>query len=113
MDRMKALAERRQLSDLTIGPVLTHTTAEILEHTQMLLDIPGAKLMFGGKEYAGGDHTVPEQYGMVEPTAVYVPIEQLMSDEHFSSCCKEIFGPFQVTLGGWIDSCLMLAIVSQ
>lgn len=96
IDKIKTLAERRQLSDLTIGPVLTHTTAEILEHTEKLLAIPGAQLLFGGKEWQDGDHTVPAQYGMVQPTAVHVPIEQLMSEEYFGMCCKEIFGPFQV-----------------
>merc|ERR1719488_41945 len=59
-----------------------------------LLEIPGAKLVFGGKPLTG--HTIPEIYGAVEPTAVFVPLEQLLNPEHFSACCTEIFGPFQV-----------------
>ena len=38
---MAAAAAQRQLSDLTIGPVLTWTTEAILAHTNKLLQIPG------------------------------------------------------------------------
>lgn len=41
LDKMKALAAGRKLSDLSIGPVLTWTTDAILQHTQELLRIPG------------------------------------------------------------------------
>jgi len=95
LDRIKELAGRRTLEDLTIGPVLSHSTAEILDHTAQCLAIPGAKLLFGGKEWQG-EHTVPDCYGMVEPTAVYVPINELMKEDNFGLCCTEIFGPFQV-----------------
>eukprot|EP01094_Clydonella_sp_ATCC50884_P025674 TRINITY_DN6854_c0_g1_i1.p1 TRINITY_DN6854_c0_g1~~TRINITY_DN6854_c0_g1_i1.p1 ORF type:complete len:548 (+),score=223.69 TRINITY_DN6854_c0_g1_i1:122-1765(+) len=94
LERLERLAGRRKLSDLTIGPVLTQTTKGMLEHTQRLLSIPGARLLFGGRELA--DHTIPEVYGAIEPTAVFVPLEQLVSDEHFGACTTEIFGPFQV-----------------
>ncbi len=40
-DKMKALASRRSLSDLTVGPVLSWTTQAIMDHTQRLLSIPG------------------------------------------------------------------------
>lgn len=77
-----------------MGPVLTHTTKDILQHTQRLTSIPGAKLLFGGKELS--KHTVPEVYGAVEPTAVFVPLEQILKAENFDACTTEIFGPFQV-----------------
>merc|ERR1711963_186566 len=67
---------------------------DLLSHTQRLLSIPGAYLAFGGKELTG--HSVPKRYGMVEPTAVFVPLEELTKPEHFEECTKEIFGPFQV-----------------
>lgn len=95
VDRIEQLAARRNLEELTIGPVLSHTTQEILEHTQRCLAIPGAKLLFGGKELQQ-EHSVPKQYGLVEPTAVFVPLEELLKEENFGLCCTEIFGPFQV-----------------
>jgi 1-pyrroline-5-carboxylate dehydrogenase len=48
--KLAELASRRQLSDLTIGPVLTVTTQRMLDHIDNLLKIPGARIAFGGKE---------------------------------------------------------------
>lgn len=93
-ERITKLAAGRKLDDLSVGPVMTHTTENILAHTARLLEIPGARLLFGGK--ALEDHSIPECYGAVEPTAVFVPLDQLLSTEHFGACVKEIFGPFQV-----------------
>eukprot|EP00656_Telonema_subtile_P029297 TRINITY_DN32445_c0_g1_i1.p1 TRINITY_DN32445_c0_g1~~TRINITY_DN32445_c0_g1_i1.p1 ORF type:complete len:554 (-),score=172.13 TRINITY_DN32445_c0_g1_i1:87-1748(-) len=125
LESIQGLAERRNLADLSIGPVLSHTTEEILNHTQSILEIPGARLLFGGKELQE-EHTVPERYGLVEPTAVYVPLDQLLSEQHFGLCCTEIFGPFQVvtsyddaSLQGVLDACekmshhLTAAVVSN
>lgn len=64
------------------------------EHTARLLAIPGARLLFGGKELA--QHSIPKQYGAFEPTAVFVPLRELLSDAHFDVCTTEIFGPYQV-----------------
>eukprot|EP01048_Picozoa_sp_COSAG05_P029954 COSAG05_NODE_10137_length_581_cov_1.066390_1_plen_193_part_11 len=72
IDRMAALASRRTLDNLSIGPVLTHSTPSIMNHMNTILEIPGTYVAFGGKALEG--HSVPPQYGMVEPTAVYVPI---------------------------------------
>ena len=93
-EKLSGLAGRRKLSDLTIGPVLSHTNEEMLGHMNRLLEIPGAKLAFGGKLLE--NHTIPEQYGSIEPTAVFVPLDELLKKEHFKACCTEIFGPFQV-----------------
>jgi hypothetical protein len=41
LDKLKARASTRQLSDLTIGPVLTWTTQAMLEHMDKLLQLPG------------------------------------------------------------------------
>ena len=123
-ERIKSNAAARSKDNLTIGPVMTHTTAEILEHTRKLLDIPGAELVMGGKEIEG--HDVPECYGMVEPTAVYVPLDQILKEENFSTVCSELFGPFFVvtsyddsTLPGVLEACermshhLTAAVVSN
>jgi len=39
---LKALAARRKLEDLTVGPILTWTNDKINEHIKKLLEIPGA-----------------------------------------------------------------------
>jgi hypothetical protein len=57
------LASKRTLQNLTVAPVLTVTTERILEHTQMLLKIDGAKLLWGGKELSS--HSIPKQYGIL------------------------------------------------
>ncbi|CAI8610021.1 unnamed protein product [Vicia faba] len=94
VSKLKELAERRKLSDLTIGPVLTFTTDALLEHTKNLLAIPGSKLLFGGQPLE--DHTIPQIYGAIKPTAVYVPLEEIVKDKNYELVTKEIFGPFQV-----------------
>ena len=50
-------------------------------------------MAFGGKPLHG--HSIPEVYGAIEPTAVFVPIEQLIKDEHFGAATTEVFGPLQ------------------
>jgi 1-pyrroline-5-carboxylate dehydrogenase len=93
-DKMKKNAETRKLEDLSIGPVMTHTTKSILDHKDKLLAIPGARLLFGGEELE--KHDIPECYGAVKPTAVFVPLDELLKPENFDLCVTEIFGPFQV-----------------
>lgn len=94
LDAMKTNAAKRSMDDLTVGPVLTVTTKRFLEHTNRLLQIPGAKLLFGGKELTG--HNIPKCYGAVEPTAVFVPLKEMLKEEHYEHCTTEIFAPFQV-----------------
>ena len=73
---------------------MTHTTENMLGHMNRLLEIPGAKCLFGGKALEG--HTIPDCYGAIEPTAVFVPLDEMLRPENFKACCTEIFGPFQV-----------------
>ncbi|XP_015879750.3 delta-1-pyrroline-5-carboxylate dehydrogenase 12A1, mitochondrial isoform X2 [Ziziphus jujuba] len=94
ISKLKDLAERRKLEDLTIGPVLTFTTEAILEHMNKLLQIPGSKLLFGGERLK--NHSIPPVYGAIKPTAIYVPVEELLKDNNYDLVTKEIFGPFQV-----------------
>jgi len=94
IDRIAQIASKRTLADLSIGPVLSHSTAEMLAHKERLLEIPGAYVAFGGNELK--NHTTPQQYGMLEPTAVFVPLTEMLKKEHFNECMTEIFGPFQV-----------------
>lgn len=96
LEKLKARAAGRKLSDLTIGPVLTWTTDAILAHAKRLLEIPGAKLLWGGRPLEG--HTIPACYGAVEPTAVAVPLGALRDAAHFEAATTEVFGPFQVVV---------------
>jgi len=79
VDKLKNLASRRKLSDLTIGPVLTWNNKQISQHIEKVKTIPGAKVLFGGKPLTG--HKIPEIYGAYEPTAVYVPLKELTSEK--------------------------------
>ncbi|KAK4264227.1 hypothetical protein QN277_025435 [Acacia crassicarpa] len=94
ISKLKDLAERRKLEDLTVGPVLTVTTEAMLEHKNNLLQIPGSKLLFGGEPLE--KHTIPLIYGAIKPTAIYVPLEEIVKEKNYELVTKEIFGPFQV-----------------
>ncbi len=91
-------AKKRNLTDLTVGPVLTKTTEQMLTHVrQILSQIEGSKVLFGGKELQ--NHNIPERYGAIEPTAVFVPLkEMLKTRDNFELVTTEIFGPFQIVV---------------
>lgn len=67
----------------------------MLEHKDKLLQIPGSKLLFGGKKLQGHEK-IPAQYGFIEPTAVFVPLKEALKEQNFGDVTKEVFGPFQV-----------------
>ena len=92
--KIEALAAQRCLEDLTIGPVMTWTTEAVLAHVHQVCTIPGAKLLFGGA--ALDQDSIPEEYGAVQPTAVFVPLDQLLDEKWFGLCTTEVFGPFQI-----------------
>jgi 1-pyrroline-5-carboxylate dehydrogenase len=100
LEKLEARAARRKLDDLTIGPVLTWTTDAMLGHVKRLLDeVPGSKVLFGGKPLLGGKHTIPPRYGAVEPTAVLLPLEGVLSsDASFAAATTEVFGPVQAVV---------------
>ena len=95
LPKIKDLASQRKLDNLTIGPVLSLTNSEMLSHVNSLLEIKGTKLLFGGNEITG--HSIPECYGIIEPTAIQVPLEAFDS-EYFDLITKELFGPFQIVV---------------
>lgn len=69
---MKAQAARRNLADLTVGPVLSWTTEKMLSHMNSILKLEGSKILFGGKALDNG--SIPKCYGAIQPTAVFVPL---------------------------------------
>lgn len=42
------------------------------------------------------NHTIPKKYGAIEPTAIFVPLRELIKPANFALATTEIFGPFQV-----------------
>ncbi len=95
LPKLKSLAALRSLDDLTIGPVLSWTTKRMQDHVKKLSGLPGAKLLFGGKPL--DNHTIPDCYGTLAPTAIEVPLDAL-AGEHFELATTELFGPFQVVV---------------
>ena len=72
------------------------TTESMQEHIEKLLEIPGAKLLFGGEPLE--NHSIPKVYGALKPTAVFIPLCEILKDYNFELVTREIFGPFQVTI---------------
>ena len=63
------------MNDLSLSPVLrlSWTNDRIKEHLDKILELDGAKIMFGGKPLT--NHKVPSIYGAFEATCVFVPIK--------------------------------------
>jgi len=94
IEKLKELAARRKLEDLTCVPVLTWNNDRIKDHLKRVLEIPGAKIAFGGKELT--NHKIPSIYGAFEPTAVFVPLKEIMNEKNYELVTSELFGPFQI-----------------
>lgn len=95
LPKLKTLAKRRSLKDLTIGPVLSWSNQQIRSHIDTVLDVPGTELLFGGVELT--DHSIPDVFGAYEPTAILAPLAELSGD-HFELLTTELFGPFQIVV---------------
>ena len=67
-----------------------------LKHVKNLLLIPGSSVAFGGDLIPSKEHSIPSCYGSWNPTAIKIPIKELLKKENFSLCVTEIFGGFQI-----------------
>lgn len=77
--------------------MLTVTNERFLAHVNALLAIPGAALAWGHKDdLLLTGHSIPSCYGAWKPTAVTVPLHQLVKPEYYDLCTTEIFGGFQI-----------------
>ena len=92
---MKVLAERRSLDNLSIGPVLTWNNEQLFNHINQLLAIPNSNCLFGNESLK--NHNIPSHYGAIKPTAIQIPIEQLMT-EYFDLITSEVFAPIQIVI---------------
>lgn len=95
MNKIRKLTEKRTITNLTISPVITWSNERIQAHVDKVLTVPGAKLLFGGKPLDEA-HNVPEIYGSYKPTAIFVPLEQLLNPIYHELLTTELFGPFQL-----------------
>jgi len=95
LPKLKELAARRSLDDLTTGPILSWTNEQIKSHIAAVLEVDGTKLLFGGNELTG--HSIPECFGAFEPTAISVPLSTMQNGD-FDLLAKELFGPFQIVV---------------
>ncbi|KAG9394128.1 1-pyrroline-5-carboxylate dehydrogenase [Carpediemonas membranifera] len=93
--RFEHYAGTRSFEELSIPPVLSHTSADIKAHQDKLVAM-GGKVVFGGKAVDGT--AVPAKYGLYQPTLVEVPLEQALKPENFPVVTTEIFGPFCVLI---------------
>lgn len=85
---------QKSMQFLCIQLVDILVVGRFLSHVSALLKIPGSELLFGGKLLT--NHHIPACYGSFEPTAVKIPLKELLKKENFPLCTTEIFGPFQV-----------------
>lgn len=51
-------------------------------------------MLWGGEPLT--NHNIPECYGAIKPTAVYVPLKAMKDPEVFKLVTTEVFGPFYV-----------------
>lgn len=93
LEKLEAQAARRSLDDLSICPVLTWSNERIQAHIDAILQFEGSYILWGGKPLTV-EHSIPEQYGSFEPTAIYVPIKHFTSQKKIEALTKELFGPF-------------------
>jgi len=91
---MKSQATKRNLKDLTVGPVLSWNNEAIKAHIDAILELDGAKLLWGGMPLT--NHSIPPQYGAYHPTAIYVPLKHFRGPKKLKLLTTELFGPFQV-----------------
>lgn len=79
---------------MTIGPVLSWNNERIKEHLDAILELDGAKILFGGVPLK--NHTIPSCYGSWTPTAVFVPLKHFRGKKARNLLTTELFGPFQI-----------------
>ena len=84
----------RKLGDLTIGATVTWSNQRLYEHSQKVLKIERAKLLWGNASF------VPpagcEGYGYMMPTAIEVPLDKIR--QYFDIVTTEVFAPFQLVI---------------
>lgn len=96
IEKMKAQAAKRNLENLTVGPVLSWNNDQIKAHIDAVLELPDTELLFGGVPLK--NHSIPAQYGAYEPTAIKVPLRHFKALRKRRLLTTELFGPFQIVV---------------
>ncbi|HNP64435.1 MAG TPA: aldehyde dehydrogenase family protein [Woeseiaceae bacterium] len=111
LPKLRTLAQRRNLADLSIGPVLSWDNTQIRAHIDAVLDVPGAELLFGGSQLTR--HHIPQMFGAYEATAIRAPIQAFLG-HYFDLLTTELFGPFQIIVSyGSEDLDAVLSVFEQ
>lgn len=108
-DKLKEISDKRKVDDLSIPPILTWNNEKIQKHVDAVASISGARVLFGGRPL-DVPHNIPSVYGSYYPTAVYVPINQIMNN--WELVTTELFGPFQIVTE-WENLSDVLAILER
>jgi 1-pyrroline-5-carboxylate dehydrogenase len=101
VEALREKASQRSLTNLTVGPLLSWTDERLRAHVDAVCSLAGAKILFGGRLLRDvdpqGTKRVPTCYGLLEPTAVFVPLSTLAGDPTAARLAtQELFGPFQI-----------------
>jgi 1-pyrroline-5-carboxylate dehydrogenase len=94
-EKLKHHAEKRNLKDLTISPVMTWNNKRLQEHVDNLLKIPGSHLLFGGHPVTESN-SIPDVYGSYRPTLIYIPLKAFSTKKHYDLITTECFGPVKI-----------------
>lgn len=95
LELLERQASKRNLENLSVGPILSWNNERIKAHIDAILELEDAKLLFGG-EPLPQPHSIPAVYGSYKPTAIYVPLKHFKSEKKFKLLTTELFGPFQI-----------------
>ena len=71
---------------------MTWDTNKLLSHIEAVSKIKGSTICFGGKKLE--NHSIPSCYGAIEPTAIFVPLNEII--KNWELCSTEVFGPIQI-----------------
>lgn len=94
-EKVKAKALNRKFKDLTICPIMSWNNTKIQKHVDKVLQVEGAQLLFGGAKVKEAN-SVPDCYGLYEPTAIKVPLEAFLNKKNYPLLTQELFGPYQI-----------------
>lgn len=95
LELIERQASKRKLENLSVGPVLSWNNERIKAHIDAILELDGAKILFGG-EPLPQPHHIPSVYGSYKPTAIFVPFKHFRSEKKSKLLTTELFGPFQI-----------------
>lgn len=94
-EKLKVQAAKRNLADLSVGPVLSVKNKEFEAHRDFVMSLEGSKILFGGKALST-PNKIPACYGTWEPSAYLVPLKHFQDPKAFPKLIQEVFGPVQI-----------------